>query len=74
VLKDIPAGYEIISASSTGYADGYAAADIGPGEGNPEVIIYLEPGKNKVQYNNQKVSVGETINLKIFFSIRAGPN
>jgi len=68
VLKDIPTGYEIISASTSGFADGYAAADIGQGDGNPEVTIYLEKGKNSIQYNNQQVSVGETINLNnIFF-------
>lgn len=62
-IKDIPTGYEIISASSEGYADGYAAADIGQGNDNPEVIVYLEKGNNIAQYNNMKVSVGETINL-----------
>jgi OmpA-OmpF porin, OOP family len=63
-IKDIPAGFEIISASSAGYSDGYASADIGRGNENPEVIIYLEPGKNMARYNNQQVTVGETINLK----------
>jgi len=63
-IKDIPAGFEIISASSTGYADGTTAADIGQGNENLEVIIYLEPGENTAQFNNQQVSVGETINLK----------
>jgi len=68
LLKDIPTGYEIISASTSGFEDGYAAADIGQGNGNPEVTIYLVRGKNSVQYNNQKVSVGETVNLNnIFF-------
>jgi len=62
-IKEIPAGFEIISASAAGYADGYAGADIGEGSENPEVIIYLEKGKNSVQFSNQTVSVGETINL-----------
>lgn len=62
-IRDIPTGYEIISASAAGYADGYAAADIGQGNENPEVIIHLEKGKNNAEYNNMKVSVGETINL-----------
>ncbi|HZK96163.1 MAG TPA: OmpA family protein [Prolixibacteraceae bacterium] len=63
LFRDIPTGYEIVSASTSGFADGYTVADIGQGNGNPEVIIYLEKGKNSVQYDNQKVSVGETINL-----------
>lgn len=62
-LKGIPTGYEIISASSAGYADGYAAADVGQGEFNPEVIIYLDKGVNAAQFNNKKIMVGETINL-----------
>lgn len=62
-MKDIPTGYEIISASAAGYADGYAGADIGQGSENPEVIIHLEKGKNSAEYNNMKVSVGETISL-----------
>ena len=63
-LKGIPAGYEIITASYTGYADGLVAADISQGEINPEVIIYLEKGKTEVQFDSKKIIVGETINLK----------
>ncbi len=62
-IRDIPTGYEIISASSPGYADGSVAADIGLGEENPEVTIYLIPGKNSVKFENREISVGETINL-----------
>jgi len=63
IIKGIPAGYEIVSASAAGYADGYAAADIGQGNENPEVIVSLERGKNSAKYNNKQVAVGETINL-----------
>lgn len=63
-LRGIPTGYEIISASSAGYADGLAAADIGQGETNPEVIIYLEKGKSETQFDSKRIAVGETINLK----------
>jgi OmpA-OmpF porin, OOP family len=62
-FKSVPTGYEIISASAPGYADGYAAADIGEGESNPEVTIYLEKGRNSAQFENKKITVGETINL-----------
>lgn len=63
-LRGIPTGYEIISASSAGYADGLVAADIGQGEVNPEVIIYLEKGKTETQFDSKRLLVGETINLK----------
>jgi OmpA-OmpF porin, OOP family len=63
MLKDIPTGYEIISASSPGYADGSVAADVGQGEENPEVTIYLSPGNTIVKFENKDISVGETIKL-----------
>lgn len=63
-IREIPTGYEIISASSSGYADGHAAADIGQGEVNPEVIIYLEKGKTETQFDSKRILVGETINLR----------
>jgi outer membrane protein OmpA-like peptidoglycan-associated protein len=62
VLRDVPTGFEVISAAATGYADGNGAADIGEGEDNPEVIIYLEKGKT-AQFNNKQVNVGEAITL-----------
>jgi len=61
-LKGIPTGYEIVTASAPGYADGYGAADIGEGENNNEVIIYLSRGQN-VQFGGKTISVGESINL-----------
>jgi len=63
-LRGVPTGYEIISASSSGYADGLVAADIGQGEVNTEVIIYLEKGKTESQFDSKRILVGETINLK----------
>ena len=61
-LKGIPTGYEIVTASAPGYADGYGAADIGEGENNNEVIIYLSKGKN-VHFGGKTIAVGESINL-----------
>jgi OmpA-OmpF porin, OOP family len=58
----IPTGFEILSASSTGYADGQAAADVGEGNDNPEVVVYLTPGK-AASFNNKQVKVGESITL-----------
>jgi OmpA-OmpF porin, OOP family len=70
VLRSIPTGYEMISASSSGYADGLSAADIGEGDTNPEVIIYLEKGKSEAQFDNKKIAVGETIHLEnIMFNL-----
>lgn len=62
-FRDVPTGYEMISASASGYADGLTSADIGQGEMNPEAIIYLEKGKNVAQFDNKKILVGETISL-----------
>jgi len=61
-LKGIPTGYEIVTASAPGYTDAYGAADVGEGENNDEVIIYLSRGRN-VQFGGKTISVGESINL-----------
>jgi outer membrane protein OmpA-like peptidoglycan-associated protein len=63
VLKDIPAGFEVLRASADGYMDGTATADIGPGNDNPQVTIYLEKGKG-AKFNNQQITVGQTITLQ----------
>ncbi len=63
VLRAVTTGYEIVSASLDGYADGFASADIGQGDMNPEVIVYLEKGKNAVLFDQKNISAGETINL-----------
>lgn len=62
-FRDVPAGFELISASYTGFADGFSAADIGEGELNSEVIIYLEKGRNTTEFGNKKIAVGETVRL-----------
>jgi len=62
-LKDIPTGYEIISASSPGYADGFAAADVGQGDENLLVTVYLIPGRQSAKFGNKEIAVGETVNL-----------
>lgn len=62
-FKNLPTGYEAILASANGYADGRSMADIGEGEDNPEVIIYLEKGKARVQFDNKTIAVGEAIQL-----------
>lgn len=61
-LKDIPGGFEVLAASAVGYIDGAATADIGQGNDNPEVIIYLTKGKS-AKFNNQQINVGESITL-----------
>jgi outer membrane protein OmpA-like peptidoglycan-associated protein len=62
-FTSIPTGYEIVSASYSGYADGFAAADIGEGTDNPQVIINLEKGSNSARYGDRQIKVGETIKL-----------
>jgi OmpA-OmpF porin, OOP family len=64
ILKDVPTGYEIISASYKGYTDGLVAADIGQGEGNQEVTIYLTKGNNTIRFDNKEIVAGETVKLK----------
>jgi outer membrane protein OmpA-like peptidoglycan-associated protein len=62
VLKNVPTGFELLSASASGYADGSTTADIGEGEENEEATIYLQRGK-AVKFDNKQVTVGETITL-----------
>ena len=62
-FREVPAGFELLIASLPGYIDGISAADIGAGEMNAEVIIYLEKGKTATEFGNRKISVGETIRL-----------
>ncbi len=61
-IKGIPTGFEVLSASATGYADGSATADIGLGDDNPEVTIYLSKGRSAT-FNNRQMNVGESITL-----------
>ncbi|MBL0357070.1 MAG: OmpA family protein [Chitinophagaceae bacterium] len=61
-LRDIPAGFEVLRASAAGYTDGSGTADIGQGEDNPEVMIYLEKGKS-AEFNKKRINAGETITL-----------
>ncbi|MFN3839671.1 MAG: OmpA family protein [Cyclobacteriaceae bacterium] len=62
VIGDVPTGFEVIMASANGYADGSAMADIGEGNDNPEVVIYLAKGK-VAKFDNRQIKVGETITL-----------
>lgn len=61
-IKDVPTGFEVIGASANGYADGSGTADVGEGNDNPEVIIYLAKGK-ATKFDNKQVKVGETVTL-----------
>lgn len=61
-IKDIPTGFEVLGASANGYVDGSGAADVGQGDDNPEVFIYLEKGRGAT-FNNQQITVGQTITL-----------
>lgn len=53
----------MVSASATGYNEGYATADIGKGEDNPEITIYLEKGKKAV-FDKKNIVVGQAITLE----------
>lgn len=62
VIKDVPTGFEVLAAAANGYADGNGTADVGQGDENPEVIIYLMKGK-VTKFDNKQVKVGEAITL-----------
>lgn len=62
-IRQVPTGFEIISASASGYIDGNAMADIGEGSNNEPITIYLEKGKT-AQFDNKQIAVGESITLK----------
>ncbi|MFH1119177.1 MAG: OmpA family protein [Bacteroidota bacterium] len=63
-FMNLPTGFEILTASATGFADGSGPADIGEGDMNPEVWIFLEKGGKSVQFDDKSMEVGESINLK----------
>jgi OmpA-OmpF porin, OOP family len=62
IMKDIPTGFEVLGASASGYTDGNGTADIGEGDDNEEVMIYLSKGKT-AKFNNKQINVGESITL-----------
>lgn len=62
VLKDIPTGFEVLTASATGYSDGTGTADVGQGDENAEVQLHLEKGKELV-FDRKKISVGQAFSL-----------
>lgn len=62
VLQDLPTGFEVLTAAAPGYNDGTATADIGVGDDNPEVIIYLEQGR-QVVFDKMEITVGESVEL-----------
>ncbi len=61
-FRDIPAGFEVLRGTASGYVDGTATADIGQGDENAEVLILLSRGKD-AQFNNQAIQVGQSITL-----------
>lgn len=64
LLSNLPTGFEVLTASATGFSDGTGLADIGVGDESPEVIIYLDKGKASIQFNNQALSVGQSVSLQ----------
>ena len=62
-FKDLSTGFEVLTAVATGYKDGQKGADIGEGDENDEVFIYLEKGGKTVTLNNRTLSAGESVAL-----------
>lgn len=68
-ITNVPTGFEVVTASASGYSDGASGADVGQGEDNPEVRIELEPGKQLV-FDQKKIAVGEALTLaNILFDV-----
>lgn len=68
-IANVPTGFEVVTASASGYADGTGNADVGQGEDNPEVRIELSVGK-ELLFDQKKVSVGEALTLaNILFDV-----
>lgn len=68
-LPGVPTGFEVVSASAPGFADGSAGADVGQGAENPAVIIRLEKGKALV-FGEKTLAVGDRLELKtVFFDV-----
>lgn len=61
-FKDVPTGFEVVTASAQGYADGSAGADIGTGDENPVVLIRLAKGKALV-FDQKEIAVGQAFSL-----------
>lgn len=61
-MQDVPTGFEVLTAAAAGYNDGAATADIGVGDDNPEVTIYLEQGR-QVVFDKMEITVGESVEL-----------
>ncbi|MEZ4775225.1 MAG: OmpA family protein [Bacteroidia bacterium] len=62
-FENIPTGFEVLGASYPGYTDGRGTVDVGEGDDNYEVYIFLEKGTGVAKYDNKNLKVGESINL-----------
>ncbi|MEW5737625.1 MAG: OmpA family protein [Myxococcota bacterium] len=62
-FKDVPTGFEVVTASAAGYEDGSGTADVGQGEDNPEVVVRLTKGK-ALTFDSQTLEVGKALELK----------
>ncbi len=65
-LKQISTGYEVVTASAPGFADGWATADVGEGDENPELRVLLEKGK-VLLFGDQPLTVGKALTLTVLF-------
>lgn len=61
-MKNIPSGFEVLTASAGGYIDGTGTADIGSGDDNPEILIYLEKGRS-AKFNSNQIVAGQSVIL-----------
>lgn len=61
-FKDVPTGFEVVTASAQGYADGSGGGDVGVGDEPGFVTIRLKKGKALV-FDKKEIAVGQAFNL-----------
>lgn len=63
-LKGLPTGMVLLSATAPGYQEGHGSADVGVGEENEPVTLYLMPERKRVAYNGQELGAGQIMRLE----------
>jgi OOP family OmpA-OmpF porin len=67
-IKNVPTGMEVVSATAPGYKEGFGTADIGIGDENEPITIYLQRDAQTADFDGQKLSAGQVITLdKLLF-------
>lgn len=69
-FQKLPTGMQLLSASAVGYKEGFSPADIGIGNENEPVSIYLERDRSTATFDGKGISAGQVITLdKLHFDV-----